>query len=77
MSTHIFKLPDSLERELKELVESTDLPKSYFLVEALKSYVRDRKDMIRTKAILEKSARGEIHLKSLSVLSAKQELAVS
>lgn len=77
MATHIFKLPDALDRELKELVENTDLPKSYFLVEALKSYIRDRKDMVRSKAMLEKAANGEIQLKSLAAISAKQELAVS
>jgi predicted DNA-binding protein len=68
MATHIFKLPESLERELKELVDSTGLPKSYFLVEALKSYVRDRKDMIRSKSIIEKASTGEIKLKSLSAI---------
>jgi predicted DNA-binding protein len=76
MSTHIFKLPESLETELKALVEATDLPKSYFLVEAFKSYVRDRKEMIRTASIIEKSSSGEIKLKSVSAILQKHDLAL-
>ena len=66
MSTHIFRLPDAIESELNTLVDSTDLPKSYFLLEALKSYIRERKDMIRNAAMVEKASTGEIRLKSLA-----------
>ena len=77
MATHIFKLPEVLEGELRKLVEGTDLPKSYFFIEALKSYIRDRKDLIRSTAILEKASSGEVKLKSLSAIMAKRDLSAS
>lgn len=66
MSTHIFRLPDVIESELNTLVDRTDLPKSYFLLEALKSYIRERKDMIRNASMVEKASTGELRLKSIA-----------
>lgn len=59
MSTHIFRLPEAIESELNTLVDSTDLPKSYFLLEALKAYIREHKDMLRNASLLEKSTTSE------------------
>lgn len=71
MSTHIFKLPKSVEKELDILVDSTDLPKSYFLLEALKAYIRERKNMIRNAVMLEKATTGEIKFKSVASLASE------
>ena len=68
MSTHIFRLPNTIEDELNTLVDSTDFPKSYFLLEALKSYIRERKDMIRNASMLEKASTGEMKFKSVASL---------
>ena len=75
MTAHTIKLPSNLEAELESLVDGTGLPKSYFLIEAFRAYVHERKRHIRTAAIMEKVAAGEMRVKSLNNITAKQDLA--
>lgn len=76
MSTHIFKLPESIENELTSLSNTTHLSKSSVLIEALKSYIRSRKGMIRSTSIMEKAGTGEIKLKHLLSVTAKLDVAI-
>ncbi len=74
MTAHTVKLPPNLEAELESLVAGTGLPKSYFLTEAFKAYVRDRKKYIQNAAIMEKVAAGELRVKSLNNIMSKHNL---
>lgn len=74
MSTHTLKLPESLETELDSLVNATGLSKSYFLIEAFQSYVRDRKSYIKSASVMEKIASGELRVKSLNSVMATHDL---
>lgn len=64
MSIHTLRLPAQLEAELNNLVQEIGRTKSYFFVEALKTYWEDRSDYIRAAAILERIESGEIKTKS-------------
>lgn len=75
MSIHTLRLPAKLESELKQLVQETGRTKSYFFVEALKTYLEDRTDYIRAAAILERIESGEVKTKSLSDVMSKYDLA--
>lgn len=75
MSIHTFRLPSQIESELIALVKETGRTKSYFFIEALKSYLADRADYIRAAAILERVESGEIKTKSLDQVMAKYDLA--
>lgn len=75
MSIHTLRLPAELENELNHLVQETGRTKSYFFVEALKTYLEDRTDYIRAAAILERVESGEIKTKSLNDVMSKYDLA--
>lgn len=75
MSIHTLRLPAELENELNHLVQETGRTKSYFFVEALKTYLEDRADYIRAAAILERVESGEIKTKSLNDVMSKYDLA--
>lgn len=74
MSTHTLRLPSNLEGKLNSLVQETGRTKSYFFVEALKTYLEDRSDYIRAAAVLEKIESGESKTKSLSEVMGKYDL---
>lgn len=75
MSIHTLRLPAKLEDELNNLVQETGRTKSYFFVEALKTYLEDRADYIRAAAILERVESGELKTKSLNDVMSKYDLA--
>lgn len=74
MSIHTLRLPVQLEEELNHLVQETGRTKSYFFVEALKTYLEDRSDYIRAAAILERVESGELKTKSLNDVISKYDL---
>ena len=74
MAVHTMRLPQSIEIELEGLVQKTGHTKSYFFLEALKSYLEDRADYIRAAAILEKVESGEIKTRSLDEMIARHDL---
>lgn len=75
MSIHTLRLPAQLESELNNLIQETGRTKSYFFVEALKTYLEDRADYIRAAAILERVESGEVKTKSLNDVISKYDLA--
>lgn len=77
MSAHTIKLSDTLEAELENLVAKTGFSRSHLLAEAFESYVRNHKILVRSTAIREKIASGEIRVKSLNNINvvAKHDLA--
>lgn len=74
MSVHTLRLPSALEGQLEHLVKETGRTKSYFFIEALKSYFEDRSDYIRAASILEKIESGEMKTKSFSEVMKKYDL---
>lgn len=74
MSVLTLRLPETVEKELSSLVKTTGHTKSYFVNEALKTYLEDRKDYIRAASILEKIEAGEMKTKPLTDIIAKYGL---
>lgn len=74
MSVHTLRLSPILENQLENLVSETGRTKSYFFIEALKSYFEDRSDYIRAAAVLEKVESGEMKTKSLAEVMSKYDL---
>ncbi len=74
MSVMTLRLPEKIEKELSELVKTTGHTKSYFVNEAMKTYLEDRKDYIKAAAILEKIEAGEMKTRPLKEIMAKYDL---
>ncbi|GJM06834.1 MAG: antitoxin [marine bacterium B5-7] len=49
------RLPDELEAELNRVAKETRRSKSYYVREALKAYLEDRRDYLDAVAALEKA----------------------
>lgn len=75
MSIHSLRIPQPLEHELDDLVKTTGRTKTYYIVEALKSYLEDRADYIKAVAQLEKIELGKVKLKTLDEIMTKYDLA--
>ena len=75
MSVHSLRLPSLLEHELDDLVRTTGRTKTYYIVEAIKSYIEDKADYLKAVTQLEKVESGKIKLKTLDEIMAKYDLA--
>jgi len=74
MSVLTLRLPETVEKELSSLTKTTGHTKSYFVNEALKAYLEDRKDYIIAASILEKIEAGEMKTNTLNDIMAKYGL---
>lgn len=74
MSVITFRISDELETELKELIEESGKTKSAVVIEAIKTYLEDRKDYRKARQILRKIEAGEIGVRPLEELVKKYGL---